>query len=106
MIKILNILFVMLAKARILRMNFLAMRILRGPFKKMLLSLQILPPYTLKHHKNTLKTVTIIGSICDDISGAPLEYGVAKSSLHALAKLQLIICLKLVFVVILLRQEI
>ena len=62
--------------------------------------------YTLKHHKNTLKTVTIIGSICGEeyISGAPLEYDskilatrIGKLTAYNLSKIG---------VVILLRQEI
>lgn len=43
---------------------------------------------TLQHHKETLKTITIIGSICGEeyIDGAPIEYGIAKSALRALNK--------------------
>lgn len=43
---------------------------------------------TLQHHRWTLKTITIIGSICGEeyIDGAPIEYGVAKSTLRALNK--------------------
>lgn len=43
----------------------------------------------LKFHSDTLKTITIIGSICgeENIEGAPLEYSVAKSSLKSLTKL-------------------
>tara|TARA_B100000963_G_scaffold207101_1_gene180394 strand:+ start:832 stop:1548 length:717 start_codon:yes stop_codon:yes gene_type:complete len=44
--------------------------------------------YALKHHFDTLRTITIIGSICGEevISGAPLGYSVAKSALKALTK--------------------
>lgn len=43
----------------------------------------------LKDHSETLRTVTIIGSICgeESINGAPLEYSVSKSSLKAFTKL-------------------
>ena len=43
---------------------------------------------TLQHHRETLKTITIIGSICGEeyIDGAPIEYGIAKSTLRALNK--------------------
>ena len=42
----------------------------------------------LKHHRETLKTITIIGSICGEeyIDGSPIEYGIAKSTLRALNK--------------------
>ena len=42
---------------------------------------------TLQHHRETLKTITIIGSIGEEyIDGAPIEYGIAKSTLRALNK--------------------
>jgi 3-oxoacyl-[acyl-carrier protein] reductase len=43
---------------------------------------------TLMYHGETLKTITIIGSICGEeyIDGAPIEYGIAKSTLKALTK--------------------
>lgn len=43
---------------------------------------------TLQHHNETLKTITIIGSICGEeyIDGAPIEYSIAKSTLRALNK--------------------
>lgn len=42
----------------------------------------------IQHHRDTLKTITIIGSICGEeyIDGAPIEYGIAKSTLRALNK--------------------
>ena len=42
----------------------------------------------IRHHKESLKTITIIGSICGEeyIEGAPIEYGIAKSTLRALTK--------------------
>lgn len=43
----------------------------------------------LKFFKHTLKTVTVIGSICGEelINGAPFEYSLAKSSLKSFTKL-------------------
>lgn len=42
----------------------------------------------LQHHVTTLKSITLIGSICGEeyIKGAPIEYCIAKSTLQALNK--------------------